>query len=66
MIDGLVHVTSLANDYYHFEAGSQLLVGERSGKRYRLGDKLSIVVAKVDLESKRIDFQLSKGRAGGK
>ncbi len=64
MVDGLVHVTSLANDYYHFEAGSQSLVGERSGKRYSLGDKLTIVVSKVDLDSKRIDFQLAKGRAG--
>lgn len=57
-IDGLVHVTSLANDYYQFEAGSQSLVGERTGKRYRLGDQLDVVVAKVDLETKRIDFHL--------
>jgi ribonuclease R len=64
MVDGLVHVTSLANDYYHYEAGSQSLVGERSGKRYSLGNKLTIVVSKVDLDSKRIDFQLAKGRAG--
>jgi ribonuclease R len=58
-IDGLVHVTSLANDYYQFEPGSQSLVGERTGKRYSLGDPLDIVVAKVDLDTKRIDFQLA-------
>jgi len=58
-IDGLVHVTSLANDYYHFEPGSQSLVGERTGNRYRLGDSLDIVVSRVDLESKRIDFRLA-------
>ena len=65
MVDGLVHVTSLANDYYHFRGRvhSRSLVSG-SGKRYSLGDKLTIVVAKVDLDSKRIDFQLAKGRAG--
>ena len=71
-IDGLVHVTSLQNDYYKFDPGSQSLVGERSGQRYGLGDKMEIVVAKVDLETKRIDFQLvANGRkprsgAGGR
>ncbi len=58
-IDGLVHVTSLLNDYYHFEKGEMCLVGERSGTRYGLGDKLRVTVARVDMESKRIDFQLS-------
>lgn len=68
-IDGLVHVTSLSNDYYHFEQSEMSLVGERSGKRYGLGDKLRVTVARVDMESKRIDFRLSgdnerKRRAG--
>ncbi len=58
-IDGLVHVTSLLNDYYHFEKGEMCLVGERSGTRYGLGDKLRVTVARVDMESKRIDFRLS-------
>jgi len=58
-IDGLVHVTSLQNDYYRFEASSQSLIGDRSGTQYRLGDRLAIVVSRVDLESKRIDFQLA-------
>ncbi len=59
LIDGLVHVTSLANDYYHFDAGSQCLVGERSGGRYKLGDRLNITVARVDLDTRRIDFSLA-------
>jgi ribonuclease R len=64
-IDGLVHVTSLQNDYYKFDAGSQALIGERSGQRYRLGDSLDIVVSRVDLNSKRIDFQLvPEGKVG--
>lgn len=58
-IDGLVHVTSLANDYYQFDAGSQSLVGARTGKRYRLGQALDVIVAKVDLDTKRIDFHLA-------
>jgi ribonuclease R len=65
-IDGLVHVTSLANDYYQFDAGSQSLVGERTGKRYRLGDPLDVIVAKVDLETKRIDFRLVNKEPGGR
>jgi ribonuclease R len=65
-IDGLVHVTSLQHDYYRFEAGSQSLIGDRSGTQYRLGDRLTIVVSRVDLESKRIDFQLVAGPTGKK
>lgn len=57
LIDGLVHVTSLANDYYHFEPGSQHLVGERSGKTYRLGEAMRVQVHRVDLETRRIDFR---------
>ncbi|HEX7718767.1 MAG TPA: RNB domain-containing ribonuclease, partial [Woeseiaceae bacterium] len=66
-VDGLVHVTSLENDYYHFDAGALALVGERTGKRYTLGDRLRVTVARVDLDSRRIDFRLSgaEGEAAG-
>ena len=57
MIDGLVHVTSLANDYYKYDAGSQQLVGERSGKTFRLGEPMRIKVQRVDMETRRIDFR---------
>lgn len=57
MIDGLVHVTSLDNDYYHFEAGSQQLVGERAGKKFRLGEPMRVKVQRVDMETRRIDFR---------
>jgi ribonuclease R len=56
-IDGLVHVTSLANDYYHFESGTQRLVGERTGKAYSLGDAMRVRVHKVDLDARKIDFR---------
>lgn len=57
LVDGLVHVTSLANDYYHYEAAAQQLVGERSGKQYRLGEAMRIQVQRVDMETRRIDFR---------
>jgi ribonuclease R len=58
MIDGLVHVSSLQSDYYHFDAATQSLLGEHASRRYRLGDELEVVVARVDLDTKRIDFHL--------
>jgi ribonuclease R len=57
LVDGLVHVTSLSNDYYHFDSGSQSLVGERTGRQFRLGDAMRVQVNKVDMESRRIDFR---------
>ena len=57
MTDGLVHVTSLANDYYKYDAGSQRLVGERSGHSYSLGEEMRIRVQRVDMETRKIDFR---------
>ena len=57
MTDGLVHVTSLANDYYKYDAGSQNLVGERSGHTYSLGEEMRIRVERVDMETRKIDFR---------
>jgi ribonuclease R len=57
MTDGLVHVTSLANDYYKYDAGSQRLVGERSGHSYHLGAEMRIRVQRVDMETRKIDFR---------
>lgn len=56
-VEGLVHVTSLKNDYYTFDAGRHRLYGERSGKVYRLGDKMTVQVAKVQLDERKIDFE---------
>ena len=58
-IDGLIHVTSLLNDYYHFEQREMCLIGKRTGTRYGLGDQLCVTVDHVDLESKRVGFRLS-------
>lgn len=58
-VEGLVHVTSLKNDYYTFDAVKYRLVGERGGTVYRLGDKMSVLVARVDLDERKIDFELA-------
>lgn len=62
MTDGLVHVTSLANDYYHYDAATQRLKGERSGKEFRLGDSMRVRVQRVDMETRRIDFRPAESR----
>lgn len=56
-VEGLVHVTSLKSDYYAFDAAKHRLIGERSGHVYRLGDKMSVLVARVDLDERKIDFE---------
>ena len=57
-IEGLVHVSDLGQDYFHFDAARHQMLGERSGKRFRLGDKVRVCVISVDLETTRIDFSL--------
>ncbi|MFZ1642316.1 MAG: ribonuclease R [Candidatus Contendobacter sp.] len=56
-VEGLVHVTSLRNDYYRFDPVGHRLHGERSGQVYRLGDSLTVRVARVDLDERKIDFE---------
>lgn len=56
-VEGLVHVTSLKNDYYSFDAVKHRLVGERGGHVYRLGDPIMVLVARVDLDERKIDFE---------
>jgi ribonuclease R len=57
-VEGLLHVTSLKGDYYHFDPIKHILRGERTGTIYRLGDQIQVRVARVDLESRQIDFAL--------
>ena len=57
-VEGLVHISTLAQDYFHFDTISHQLKGERTGVNYRLGDKVRIKVAQVDLDEKKIDFEL--------
>ncbi|OGO91109.1 MAG: ribonuclease R [Coxiella sp. RIFCSPHIGHO2_12_FULL_42_15] len=61
-VQGLVHVTSLYNDYYHYDSTLRLLRGKRTGKEYRLADSLRILVARVDLDERTIDFEPAEER----
>ena len=69
-IDGLVHISGLANDYYLFDMPKQRLIGENSGMIFRLGDTVKVRVEAVSLEQKQIDFSLisseRKPRRSGK
>jgi ribonuclease R len=57
-VQGLVHVSSMSDDYYQFSEKSHTMTGDRMGKAYRLGDRVEVQVAKVDLELRKIDFAL--------
>ena len=57
-IDGLVHISGLANDYYLFDMPKQRLIGENSGMIFRIGDAVKVRVEAVSLEQKQIDFSL--------
>ena len=58
-VEGLLHVTELGNDYFNFDKARHEMAGERTGVKYRLGDRLRVKVSRVDLETTRIDFVLS-------
>ena len=57
--EGLVHVSDLGKDYFHFDAGKHHLLGERTARRFRLGDRLRVRVVRVDLDTSKIDFVLA-------
>ncbi len=57
-VEGLVHITALHNDYYHFDPAGHRLRGERTGKSYRLGDEVRVRVVRVDLDERKMDFEL--------
>ena len=57
-VEGLVHVSELGQDYFHFDAARHQMMGERTARRFRLGDKVRVQLARVDLETTRIDFSL--------
>lgn len=57
-VNGLIHVTQLPQDYYHFDATRKTLTGERRGREFRLGDRVRILVLKASMEERKIDFRL--------
>ncbi|MCP5149530.1 MAG: ribonuclease R [Chromatiales bacterium] len=63
-VDGLVHISGLGSDYFQFDRVHHVLVGERSGRRFRLGDRLRVRVLRADADSRRIDFELADRPTG--
>jgi ribonuclease R len=59
-VEGMVHVSTMADDYYRFVERAHLLRGEKNGRVYRLGDKVSVQVIRVDLERRQIDLGLTE------
>jgi len=57
-IEGLVHVSELGQDYFHYDQAKHWMLGERTGKRFRLGDRVRIKVMRADIETSKIDFAL--------
>ena len=60
-MEGLVHVSTMADDYYSFQEKQMALLGEHTRKISRLGDPVRIVVTKVNVEDRQIDFELVTG-----
>ncbi len=67
-IEGLVHISDLGSDYFHYDDAKHQLVGERTGKRFRLADRVRVQLVRVDMESSKIDFRLAEeaGSKGGR
>jgi len=57
--EGLVHVSSLGDDYYQYDADGHLLEGRRHGQRYRLGDEVRVEVVRVDLNRRQLDLRVA-------
>lgn len=66
-VEGLIRLSALSDDYYHFDEAHMALIGERTSKVFRIGDEVKIRVAKVNMDDHTIDFELvdMKPRAAG-
>jgi ribonuclease R len=60
-VEGLVHISTLPEDYYQFDPAKHALVGDRTGRQFRLGDPVKVKVARVDLDQCQMDFVLAEG-----
>jgi ribonuclease R len=57
-VEGMVHVSTLDDDYYYYEEATHSLMGRRTGTRYRLGDRIKAKVVRVDLQRRQMDFRV--------
>ncbi len=65
-VEGLVHISNLGQDYFHFDPTSHRLLGERTNTTFRLGDSVKVKVVGVNLDEKKIDFELVAKQASVK
>jgi ribonuclease R len=63
-VEGLVHVSTLTDDYYYFDESTHSLIGRRTRRRFRLGDKVKVNVVRVDLQRRQLDFRVSAKKKG--
>jgi ribonuclease R len=56
--EGLVHISSLVDDFYQFDEAGHALEGKRSRRRFRLGDRVRVEVGRVDVQKRMLDFRL--------
>jgi ribonuclease R len=59
LVTGLVHVSSLMDDFYLFDPARRQLIGRRSRKRFSVGDELSVFVVRVDAFKRQVDFAIA-------
>jgi len=64
-VEGLVHISELGQDYFHFDATKHRLLGDRTRKQFRLADRVKVRIVRVDLETSRIDFVLAGESSSG-
>jgi ribonuclease R len=55
-VDGLVHISELGRDYFQYDGARHMLLGERTGKRFRLADRMTVKLVRVDLDTRKIDL----------
>jgi len=60
-VEGLVHISDLGSDYFHYDDAHHSLLGERTGERYRLSDRIRVQLVRVNMEASKIDFRLVAG-----
>ncbi|MFO0846290.1 MAG: S1 RNA-binding domain-containing protein [Gemmataceae bacterium] len=59
-VEGLVHISTLPDDYYYYEEATHSLTGRRTGRHYQLGDRVHVEVVRVDLQRRQLDFRVSR------
>jgi ribonuclease R len=66
LIDGLIRMENLGDDWWELDARRGVVKGERTGQRYRIGDMLGVVIASVDVPSRKIKLSLAEPPKGGR